>query len=74
MNVNSDIGSSDLLENDKDIVITAGVWGSRAACSEILSPVSLTVIVFEDGRPSGNADEKAHSSSSDAAGAAAAGA
>jgi hypothetical protein len=30
----------------------------------MLRLVSLTIIVFEDGRPSGNADENAHSSSS----------
>ena len=64
MNVNSDIGWSVLLENDIDIVITAGVWVSRAACSKMLRLVSLTMMVFSAGSPSGKAEENAHSSSS----------
>ena len=71
MNVNSDIGWSVLLENDIDIVITAGVCSSRAACSKMLRLVSLTRMVFSAGSPSGNADENAHSSSSAVAGGAA---
>lgn len=49
MNVSSEIGWSVLLEKVKDIVITAGVGGSRATCNEILRFVSLTKMVFEDG-------------------------
>lgn len=70
--MSSEIDSSLLLLNVMDMVITDGVSGSRAACRDILSCVSLTRIVFDDGRPSGRADEKAHSSSS-AVGAGAAG-
>lgn len=62
--MSSDIGWSVLLEKVKDIVITDGVCGSRVACNEMLRLVSLTEILFEDGRPSGNAEENAHSSSS----------
>lgn len=53
-----------MLENVTDSVITDGVCGSRAAWSRILRLVSLTKIVFSEGRPSGNADENAQSSSS----------
>lgn len=72
MNSNSDTGLAVLFENDSDIVITAGVVGSRTACNEILKLVSLTNTLFEEGGPSGSADENAHSSSSpdDATGAA----
>jgi hypothetical protein len=73
INVSSDIGWSVLLENVTDKVMIEGVAGSLVACSEMLKLVSLTEIVFEEGRPSGNAEENAHSSSS-AAGAAGAGA
>ena len=55
-----------MFENNNDIVITDAVGGSRVACNEILKLVSLTVTVFEEGGPSGRADEKAHSSSSTA--------
>lgn len=64
INVNSDIGWSALLENFKDMVITEGFVGSRVACIEMLSWVSLTESVFEEGRLSGSADENAQSSSS----------
>lgn len=47
-----------------DRVIIEGLEGSRVACMEMLKLVSLTDIVFDAGRPSGKADEKAHSSSS----------
>lgn len=69
MNVNSEIGWSDLLENVMDKVMIDGDCGSRAAWSEMLSAVSLTCMVFAAGRPSGNAEEKAQSSSSGAFGA-----
>jgi len=72
-NSKSDIDWSVLLEKDKDNVITAGVVGSRAAWREIPRAVSLTAMVFSDGRPSGKAEEKAHSSSSAAAAGAAGG-
>jgi len=55
-------------------VITDGDDGSRVACSEMLRVVSLTAMMFEDGRPSGKAEEKAHSSSSTAGAGAGAGA
>lgn len=42
INVSSDIGWSDLLENEIDIVMTDGVCGSRAACNDMLNAVSLT--------------------------------
>lgn len=42
MNVSSDIGWSDLLENEIDIVIMDGVCGSRAAWSDMFKAVSLT--------------------------------
>ena len=48
-------------------MITAGVAGSRVTWSEMDRPVSLTERLLEG--PSGNAEEKVHSSSS-AAGAA----
>lgn len=69
INSNSDIGWSVLFENVIDIVITAGVAGSRTACNEMLKCVALTRRVLELGGVSGKAEEKAHSSSS-AAGAA----
>lgn len=50
------------------MVITDGIADSRVTCNEMSRLVSFTVILFEGG-PSGNADEKAHSSSSAAAGA-----
>ncbi len=49
-----------------DMVITAGVDPSRAACNEILSVVSLMTMVFSAGKPSGKAEANAHSSSSSA--------
>lgn len=73
LNSRSDMGCSVLFEKVNDIVITAVFAGSRVTCKEILRPVSFTAIVFEAG-PSGNADEKAHSSSSAAGAGAAAGA
>lgn len=75
INSNSDTGCAVLFENDSDIVMTAGVAGSRTTCNEILKLVSLTNTLFEEGGPSGSADENAHSSSSpaDATGAAMAG-
>lgn len=42
MNVSSEMGWSDLLENVMDMVMTDGVCGSRAACIEMLRAVSLT--------------------------------
>ena len=71
--VNSDIGCSVLLENFKDMVITEGFEESLVASNEMLSFVSLTESVFEDGKPSGSADENAQSSSSAAGGPAAGG-
>ena len=71
--VSSDIGWGVLFEKVTDIVMIEGVAGSRTACKEILRLVSLTEIVFEDGGPSGKAEENAHSSSS-AAGAVTSGA
>jgi hypothetical protein len=53
--------------------MTAAFAGSRVTWKDLFRLVSLTVRVFEAG-PSGNADEKAHSSSSAARVAAGAGA
>lgn len=47
-----------------DKVITSGVLGSRVAFKDILRFVLLIVKSLVDGRPSGKADENAHSSSS----------
>lgn len=62
-----------MFEKLNDSVMTDVFAGSRVTFKDMLRLVSLTVRVFEAG-PSGNADEKAHSSSSVAGGGAEAGA
>jgi hypothetical protein len=66
INVSSDIGCSVVFENNRFILIASDVGGSRDAWSAILKVVLLTVNIAEEGRPSGRAEEKAHSSSSPA--------
>lgn len=69
INVSSEIGRSVEFEKETDNVMIEGLDGSREACMEMPRLVSLTEIVFAEGRPSGKADEKAQSSSSAATGA-----
>ena len=56
--------SFELFENAIDKVMTSGVVGSRVAFNDILTSVLLMVKSLVDGRPSGRAEENAHSSSS----------
>lgn len=74
INVNSLIACSLLLENPISNLIIPGLVGSLTACISIRSVVSLTTIVLEAGKPSGSAEENAHSSSSAEGAGAAAGA
>lgn len=54
----------ELLENARDKVMTFGVLSSRVAFKDIFRLVLLIVRSLVDGRPSGKAEENAHSSSS----------
>ena len=62
--VSSVTGCVVVFEKLTDKVMTDGSVGSRATCREMLKDVSLTESVLELGKPSGNAEENAHSSSS----------
>jgi hypothetical protein len=64
MNISSDIGRSDWFEKVIDRLMIVGVCDSRETVISMFKLVLLTTIVFEDGSPSGRAEENAHSSSS----------